>query len=77
MSSMTSLPTQYALVNRGEFQPSELLITYVFIALFIGAAALTIAGATLANTALIIAGGFATAVLGFSYAIYLIVSIDR
>lgn len=77
MSSMTSLPTQYALVNRGEFQPRELLITYVFIALFIGATALTIGGAALANAALMISGGLATAVLGFAYGIYLIVSIDR
>lgn len=77
MSSITSLPTQYALVTRGEIESNELLATYVFIALFIVATALTIVGAVGANTALVITGGFATAVLGFAYAIYLIISIDR
>ncbi|MDO5728325.1 MAG: hypothetical protein Q4P71_01710 [Actinomycetaceae bacterium] len=77
MTSIVSLPTQYALVTRGEFHNRELLATYIFVALFIVAAALTIVGATISSAALTITGGFATAILGFAYAIYLIVSIDR
>ncbi|MDO5720212.1 MAG: hypothetical protein Q4P05_05700 [Actinomycetaceae bacterium] len=77
MSSITSMPTQYARVNRRGFQSNELFATYIFIALFIAATALTIGGAVLTNMAMIITAGLATASLGFAYAIYLIVSIDR